>query len=98
MARDKFYTQKNDITHGAGADYSQLFQWGFDVRYKPYQAALINEKTLDVAINFLEGIKLTTFNEIGCMPEMEKGKIEIKQVSKDYLSKTYNKYIQLVNN
>ena len=87
------YTVKNGIQDSAAADYLQLFQWGFDVRYKPERAELLEEKHLEEAKKCLEGVKLVAFNETGFRPKSSKsGKsISIIETKQKFLEEMHSK-------
>lgn len=91
IATDKFYTTKNGISDSVGGDYNQLFQWGFDVRYKPERASLLGKENLDAALNSLERIKLVTFNDVGFMPKKSRSgrSVMIQPADSDYVNRLY---------
>lgn len=92
-AQNSLFTNSKGIQDGAGGDYIQLFQWGYDVRYKPERAEVLEEKHLEFAKNCLEGVKLVAFNEIGFMPKASNsGKsVVISEVKQEFLQRLYNK-------
>lgn len=92
-AQNSLFTNSNGIQDGAGGDYVQLFQWGYDVRYKPERAEALEESHLKLAKKCLEGIKLVSFNEIGFMPKVSTtGKsIVVLDVKQKFLQDLYNK-------
>lgn len=93
MAERMFFTIKDGIQDSAGADYNQLFKWGYDVRYKPERADVLEEEHLELAKKCLDGVKLVTFNEIGLMPKKHKSgeKIVVAEVKAPFLKDLYDK-------
>lgn len=93
IANSSLFTVKNGIQDSAGADYLQLFKWGYDVRYKPERAELLEEKHLEEARKCLEGVKLVAFNEIGFRPKPSKsGKnIVVSEAKQKFLEELHNK-------
>lgn len=91
LARDKFFTTKNEITEAVGEDYKQLYQWGYDVRYKPERAKNLGKENLKSALNYLEKVKFVTFNDTGFMPKKTKSKnIVVIEAKEDYLKKMHS--------
>ncbi len=88
LARDKFYTHKNDISESVGDDYAQLFTWCNDVRYRPARARVLGNSELKIALSILQRIKLIIANEIGYTivknPKCEKD-IALKRVNVQYI-------------
>lgn len=65
LAQNKFYIIKNGMVDSVGQQYTQLFQWGCDVRYNPTDCLLLQKNSVTVALQYLKEIRNLTALEIG---------------------------------
>ncbi len=94
LAKRKFYTVKNEISHSAGVDYEQLFFWSQDVRYNPDKLQLTSIDELETAIKYLKGIKIIMINEIECLFQWDEKKkeVEFKKANTKDIALIYKKW------
>jgi len=88
VAINKFYTKleiKDKEYESAGEDYSALFNWSCFVRYNQFGCIANKVKEINLALNYLDRVKLVTFNDIGYNPERSGNFVIIKKVTENYL-------------
>ena len=87
VAREKFVTSFSGEFDSAGADYEQLFDWGYIARYEPLKSKKIfGINTAKTALVLLEAVKLITFNEVGHRAITKNNRFIIVPVNEQYIS------------
>jgi hypothetical protein len=73
LAKEKFCTNKDDVSESVVDDYETIFQWSNNVRYRPKISKLIKESEVKSALLILERVKLIVANETGYLPVVDRG-------------------------